>query len=97
MPDAVLTESERASTLASLAQWTYDDTAKAISRTFTFGSFSEAFGFMTRVALLAAEADHHPDWSNAYDTVDITLSTHSAGGLTQKDIDLAQGIGKLAG
>lgn len=97
MSDKVLAENERKSALAELAGWTYDEAGKAISRKFKFSGFSEAFGFMTRVALLAAEADHHPDWSNAYDTVEITLSTHSAGGLTQKDIDLAKGIGKLLG
>ena len=59
--------------------------------------FSEAFGFMARVALAAEKAGHHPDWSNSYDTVTITLSTHDAGGLSAKDIDLAKAISAIAG
>lgn len=79
--------------LAGLADWTLD--GGAITRTFAFASFSEAFGFMTRVALAAERAGHHPDWSNSYDSVTIALSTHDAGGVTQKDIDLATAIEKL--
>lgn len=90
-----LTETDRAAKLKILADWRYDADADALVRDFKFGDFSEAFAFMTRVALLAQTADHHPDWSNAYNKVSITLSTHSAGGLTDKDIALATAIDKL--
>lgn len=69
----------------------------AITRRFKFPDFSAAFAFMTRVALLAEKQDHHPEWTNVYDTVDITLSTHDAGGVTDKDVDLAKAIEGLAG
>ena len=90
-----LTAHAREAALARLAAWSYDAKADAISRDFKFKDFSEAFGFMTRVALLAQAADHHPDWSNAYNKVSITLSTHSAGGLTARDVALAEAIDKL--
>ena len=90
-----LTSKQRDSALRALNGWVYDEAADAISHVFKFKSFSEAFGFMARVALEAQAADHHPDWSNSYDTVTITLSTHDAGGLSQKDVDLAQAIDKL--
>lgn len=90
-----LTATERDAGLRDLDGWTHDQAADTISRVFKFRSFSEAFGFMTRVALEAQKADHHPNWSNSYDTVTITLSTHDAGGLSQKDIALAQAIDKL--
>ncbi|SEQ24795.1 4a-hydroxytetrahydrobiopterin dehydratase [Devosia sp. YR412] len=92
-----LNKTQRDEGLSGLKGWTYDDADDAISRVFKFKSFSEAFGFMTRVALEAQTADHHPDWSNSYDTVTITLSTHDAGGLSQKDVDLAKAIDKLLG
>ena len=69
--------------------------ADAITRQFKFEDFSQAWGFMTRVALLAEAANHHPDWRNVWNRVDIRLTTHDAGGLTQKDIDLARAIDKL--
>jgi len=69
----------------------------AITRRFKFPDFSAAFAFMTRVALLAEKQDHHPEWTNVYDTVDITLSTHDAGGVTDKDVALAKAIEGLAG
>ena len=78
-----------------LTGWTINEAEGKLTRTFKFKDFSEAFGFMARVALLAEKAGHHPDWSNSYDTVDITLSTHDAGGLTQKDVDLATKISAL--
>jgi len=90
-----LSQQQRDTGLKSLSDWSYDDSASAITRDFKFRDFSEAFGFMTRVALAAQQADHHPDWSNGYNKVSITLSTHDAGGLSQKDIDLAQAIDKL--
>jgi len=69
----------------------------AVSRRFKFPDFSAAFAFMTRVALLAEKLDHHPEWTNVYDTVDIILSTHDAGGVTDKDVALAKAIEGLAG
>ena len=66
-----------------------------IRRLFTFRDFSAAFGFMTRVALLAEMADHHPEWSNVYNRVEILLTTHDAGGLSRRDIDLAARIDAL--
>jgi 4a-hydroxytetrahydrobiopterin dehydratase len=68
----------------------------AIAKSFKFPDFSSAFGFMARVALLAEKANHHPDWSNSYNRVDIALSSHDAGGITQKDVDLARAIEALA-
>jgi 4a-hydroxytetrahydrobiopterin dehydratase len=69
---------------------------KSIHQSFTFKSFAEAFSFMTHVALLAEKADHHPNWSNVYNKVEITLTTHDSGGVTQKDLDLAQAITDFA-
>ena len=92
-----LDSAARGAALTALTAWTYDADKGAITRIFTFKDFSEAFGFMTRVALLAQAADHHPDWSNGYNKVTIILSTHSAGGLTDRDIKLATAIDKLVG
>ena len=78
-----------------LTGWTINEAEAKLTRSLKFKDFSEAFGFMARVALLAEKAGHHPDWSNCFDTVDITLSTHDAGGLTQKDVDLATKISAL--
>ena len=90
-----LDKAAREAGIKSLKGWVYDDTASAIEHVFKFKSFNEAFGFMARVALEAEKAGHHPDWSNSYDTVTIKLSTHDAGGLSQKDIDLAAAVDKL--
>jgi len=90
-----LSSKQRDAALAGLNGWVYDETGGAISHVFKFKDFSEAFSFMTRVALAAQQADHHPDWSNSYNSVTITLSTHDAGGLSQKDVDLAKAIDKL--
>lgn len=76
--------------LAGLPQWRFDEMRSAISRRFDFADFAQAFAFMTQVALAAEKRDHHPEWSNVYSRVDVTLSTHDAGGLTEKDIDLAR-------
>jgi len=73
-------------------KWALAADQKSISQSFKFKNFEEAFSFMTRVALLAEKADHHPDWSNSYNKVEITLSSHDAGGLTQKDVALAEAI-----
>jgi 4a-hydroxytetrahydrobiopterin dehydratase len=90
-----LSEKALAAALVALGDWAYDASGKAIHRDFAFRDFSEAFAFMTRVALLAEKADHHPDWSNGYNKVSVVLSTHSAGGVTQKDVDLALAVDRL--
>lgn len=77
--------------------WGLAEDNKSISQDFKFKDFSEAFAFMTRVALLAETADHHPDWSNSYNRVHITLSTHDSGGVTKKDATLAHAINELRG
>ena len=87
-----LSEAEREEGLRGLDGWVYDGKADAISHVFKFKDFSEAFGFMSRVALAAEKAGHHPDWSNSYNVVTVRLSTHDAGGLSAKDIALAQAI-----
>jgi 4a-hydroxytetrahydrobiopterin dehydratase len=92
---AKLGAKERETALGRLNGWVYDEAASAISRDFKFKDFSEAFAFMTRVALLAQSANHHPEWSNVYNKVTVTLTTHEAGGVTAKDIALAEGIDKL--
>ena len=80
-----------------LAQgWTETPDGNAIRKRFTFRNFNEAFGFMTRVALFAEKRDHHPDWRNVYRTVEVELSTHDAGGLTAKDIELARTMDEAA-
>ena len=94
---AVLSESERADALAGLDGWTFDAARNGIARSFTFADFSTAFAFMTRVALAAERADHHPEWSNVWNRVDILLTTHDAGGLSTRDIQMAQAIDALVG
>ena len=89
---AILSEAAREAALAGLAGWTFDPGRDGIARRFVFADFGEAFAFMTRVALEAEKADHHPDWSNVWNRVDILLSTHSEGGVTAKDIALARKI-----
>ena len=91
-----LSEAERAEALDGLPDWDYDESRDAITRIFVFGDFSEAFAFMTRVALLAEKADHHPEWSNVYNRVEILLTTHDAGGLSGRDIEMAEAIDALA-
>jgi 4a-hydroxytetrahydrobiopterin dehydratase len=75
--------------LAQLTEWKYDARRDAITREFPFADFRQAFAFMTEIALAAEKADHHPEWSNVYNRVTITLTTHDAKGLTQRDFDLA--------
>ena len=94
---AVLSETERAEALAGLEGWTFDADRNGIVKRFTFADFGAAFAFMTRVALAAEKADHHPEWSNVWNKVDILLSTHDAGGVTGKDIALARQIEEMAG
>jgi 4a-hydroxytetrahydrobiopterin dehydratase len=90
-----LTEDERADALDELDEWDYDEARDAISRSFTFADFTEAFAFMTRVALIAEKADHHPEWSNVWNRVDILLTTHDAGGLSVRDVAMAEAIDLL--
>lgn len=90
-----LSDAERADALTRFADWTHEPTRDSISRTFTFKDFSEAFAFMTRVALLAEVADHHPEWSNVYNRVTILLTTHDVDGLSQRDVDMAAKIEAL--
>ncbi len=82
--------------LSELPYWSYDEARRGIARSFRFRDFNSAFAFMTRVALAAEQADHHPEWSNVWNRVDILLTTHSAGGLTWKDVDLAKRIDAFA-
>lgn len=90
LPDA------RAEALAALPEWREVDGRDAISRSFLFKDFNAAFGFMTRVALVAEKMNHHPEWFNVYRTVDVVLSTHDAGGLSELDIRLARKMDAFA-
>lgn len=81
--------------LAGLPHWQFDAAHHALRRQYEFGDFSEAFAFMTRVALLAERMDHHPDWRNVYRRVEVTLSTHDAGGVTERDLDMARAMDAL--
>ena len=93
---AKLTGKARSDALASLKDWKELSGRDAIQKSFKFGDFTQAFAFMTRVALAAEKADHHPEWSNVYNRVEIVLSTHDAGGLSDKDIALAKVIDQAA-
>ncbi len=86
----------RVQALAGLSGWTEVEGREAISKTFVFKNFNEAFGWMTRVAMQAEKLDHHPEWSNVYKTVNVTLSTHDVDGLTDLDIKLARFMDKSA-
>jgi 4a-hydroxytetrahydrobiopterin dehydratase len=92
---ARLTQDEIAEGLSALPDWALDADGLGIKRSFKFRDFVEAFGFMTRVALLAEKADHHPEWSNVYNRVEIRLSTHDCGGLSKRDMALAAKIDGL--
>ena len=92
---AKLTEAEIAALAEDLPDWTLEPGHAAIARSLRFKDFNEAFGFMTRVALLAEKADHHPEWSNVYSRVEIRLTTHDAGGLSKRDAALATAIDAL--
>lgn len=87
-----LTEAECVAAQQKLPDWSLDDSSSALSRSFRFTDFAEAFAFMTRVALMAERMHHHPDWRNSYNRVDITLTTHDAEGLTSKDVLLGRAI-----
>ena len=90
-----LSADERRAALAKLKGWTEVPGRDAIAKTFTFKDFNEAFGFMTRVALVAEKSDHHPEWRNVYKTVEVVLSTHDAGGVTARDIALAEAMDRI--
>ncbi len=90
-----LDDDERASWLDALDEWSLARQGKAIARNFEFRDFSEAFAFMARVALIAEKRDHHPEWSNVYNKVAITLTTHDADGLSLRDVNMAKDIDAL--
>jgi 4a-hydroxytetrahydrobiopterin dehydratase len=91
-----LSPSERADILPSLDGWSLVEGRDAIRKRFVFDDFNAAFGWMTRVALVAETMNHHPEWSNVYRNVDVTLSTHDAKGLTRRDVELAQRMDQFA-
>lgn len=91
-----LSDADRADLLPALDGWTVDPERDALTKRFTFGSFGEAFGWMTRVAFEAERLNHHPEWRNSHRTVDVTLTTHDAGGLTRRDVELAQRMDQIA-
>ena len=90
-----LSEGERKNWLDALDGWAMASDRDAIERSFKFADFSEAWGFMNRVALLAEAHDHHPEWSNVYNTVEIALTTHDADGLSMRDVEMAKAINAL--
>ena len=92
-----LSEAERAEALEGLPDWDHDEGRDAIRRSIVFTDFAEAFGFMTQVALIAEKSNHHPEWTNVWNRVEILLTTHDAGGLSERDIDLAQAIDGILG
>jgi len=92
---AKLTEAERGALSTELPEWQLVDGRDAITRQFRFKDFSHAWAFMARVALLAEKHDHHPEWSNVWNKVDVVLTTHDAGGLSAADVKLARAIDKL--
>jgi 4a-hydroxytetrahydrobiopterin dehydratase len=91
-----LTAEARTAALQELSGWNDVDGRDAIGRVFTFKNFNEAFGFMTRIALVAEKNDHHPEWRNVYRTVEVVLATHDAGGVTALDIELAKAMNAVA-
>jgi 4a-hydroxytetrahydrobiopterin dehydratase len=92
MPIPQLTDAERIDALSELPGWRMHEHKDAITRDFAFRDFSEAFAFMARVALIAEKLDHHPEWFNVYNKLEITLTTHDAGGLSARDIAMARAI-----
>jgi 4a-hydroxytetrahydrobiopterin dehydratase len=91
-----LSAEARKSALKGLPGWSDTPGREAIAKTFTFKDFNEAFGFMSRVALVAEKSDHHPEWRNVYKTVEVVLATHDAGGVTTLDIELAKAMNAIA-
>jgi len=94
---AKLSADARKAALARLSGWSEVSGRDAIAKKFTFKDFNQAFGFMTRAALVAEKMDHHPEWFNVYKTVEVTLATHDAGGVTDLDVKLAEAMDKIAG
>jgi 4a-hydroxytetrahydrobiopterin dehydratase len=92
-----LTGDARKTALAALKGWSEVAGRDAITKKFVFKDFNQAFGFMSRAALVAEKMDHHPEWFNVYKTVEVTLSTHDAGGLTDRDVKLAEAMDQIAG
>lgn len=92
MTVSLLSDAERGDALSRLPGWQYDPDARGIRRKFAFTDFAEAFAFMTRVAIIAEKADHHPEWFNVYNRVEILLTTHDVNGLSERDINLARQI-----
>jgi 4a-hydroxytetrahydrobiopterin dehydratase len=92
-----LTADARKAALGKLTLWSEVSGRDAITRKFKFKNFREAFAFMTKVAEIAEQMNHHPEWTNIYQTVEVTLSTHDAGGLTKLDVGMAEAMDKLAG
>ncbi len=92
-----LTTEARKSALANLSGWSEVANRDAITKKYVFKDFNEAFGFMTRTALVAEKLDHHPEWFNVYKTVEVTLSTHDAGGVTELDLKLAEAMDGISG
>lgn len=91
-----LTDAARAAALTELGGWSLDDDRDAISRQFVFKDFIQAFSFMSQSALIAEKLNHHPEWSNVYKTVNVTLTTHDCSGLSELDIKLAKAMDKIA-
>jgi 4a-hydroxytetrahydrobiopterin dehydratase len=96
MAVAKLTDAERKALSTRLPDWHLVQGRDAIERSFTFADFKAAFAFMTQVALVAERQDHHPEWFNVWNRVDVTLATHDAGGLSLRDIALAEAVDKIA-
>ena len=92
-----LDEDAREAALARLPDWDHDEARDAITRRFLFEDFVEAFGFMAQVALIAEKMDHHPEWTNVWNRVDVLLTTHDAGGLSERDVRMAEAIDALLG
>lgn len=90
-----LDDTQRSALLARFPQWTHDPVRDAITRQFRFADFAQAFGFMASVAIIAEKMDHHPEWSNVYNRVDVLLTTHDANGLSERDAKLAEAIEAL--
>ena len=92
----LLSDSERRDAMRELTGWTSVEGRDAITRGFRFADFNQAFGFMARAAMMAEKLDHHPEWFNVYNRVEVTLSTHDAGGLTGLDVSLARFMNEIA-
>lgn len=92
-----LTDAQLSDALAQLSGWSRVEGRHAMCKSFVFDDFNAAFGWMTRIALIAEKMDHHPEWFNVYKTVEVTLATHDAGGVSEKDLAMARDMDRLAG